>query len=240
MANVNTFFHGEMSAYHIFCLKTFADYGHHVIVYCYDGTWIPDFCHRGVAEEILSKDKIFFVEDGGSIACFADWFRYELLYQQGGWWIDTDVICLREYWSEEKDTIIAWESLEFVNIAVMKWTVADPLLRDAADTCARIKEKVFWGQTGPRYMTHLLKESNRISVVCEAARYYPVSHKDWRNLFDPYMFDAVNDCSKQSDGLHIWWEMCRRGGINPNVLPPLGSYLRGIIDKHDAINLFRA
>lgn len=52
------------------------------------------------AGEILPQDAIFRNQLGkgkGSFACFSDLFRYKLLYERGGWWVDTDVFCLRAF-----------------------------------------------------------------------------------------------------------------------------------------------
>ena len=40
---------------------------------------------------------MFFYTDAlhvGSVAGFSNLFRYELLRRDGGWWVDTDVLCL--------------------------------------------------------------------------------------------------------------------------------------------------
>ncbi|MCE3046864.1 glycosyltransferase [Helicobacter kayseriensis] len=53
------------------------------------------FCLKD-AREIVDEDKIFF-DDRGSvgIAAFSDYFRFKLLYEKGGWWVDMDTICLK-------------------------------------------------------------------------------------------------------------------------------------------------
>lgn len=33
----------------------------------------------------------------GSYSAFSNQFRYTLLYDKGGWWVDTDVVCLRRF-----------------------------------------------------------------------------------------------------------------------------------------------
>jgi hypothetical protein len=32
----------------------------------------------------------------GSVSAFSNLFRYYLLHQMGGWWVDADVVCLSE------------------------------------------------------------------------------------------------------------------------------------------------
>src|SRR5690606_11933608 len=46
------------------------------------------------ANEIISHKKIF-LDSRGSYASFADWFRFKMLFELGGWWSDLDSICVK-------------------------------------------------------------------------------------------------------------------------------------------------
>lgn len=48
------------------------------------------------AREIMGEEKIFFDDRGQiGIAAFSDLFRFSMLEQKGGWWVDMDTICLQ-------------------------------------------------------------------------------------------------------------------------------------------------
>lgn len=50
--------------------------------------------------KILPEKSIFTYQQGlgkGSYAGFSNFFRYMLLLKIGGWWVDTDVICLKPF-----------------------------------------------------------------------------------------------------------------------------------------------
>lgn len=239
MSVLQTFFYGELSGYHALCLKSFHDHGHDVVVYAYDETDLPDFCIKKDAGSIVSKDDIFFYKDGGSVSCFANLLRYEMLHKVGGWWIDADVLCLTKAWSDDSDIILGRESESFVNTAVMKWPSGHPLLREAADACWRLRGEAFWGQTGPRFMTWLVGQYGLEDKVREQSAYYAVSHEDWADFFDPAKAQSVLSRASGADGLHLWWEMCRRGGIRPDALPEKGSYLDAVIVQHHAERFFK-
>jgi hypothetical protein len=56
------------------------------------------------ANEIIDKSKVFsykynsqFGIGKGSVAGFSDIFRYKLLYEKGGWWVDMDITCLKPF-----------------------------------------------------------------------------------------------------------------------------------------------
>lgn len=56
------------------------------------------------ANQIIPSSQIFYRNHAdpygigkGSIALFSDIFRYKLLYEIGGWWVDMDVTCLKKF-----------------------------------------------------------------------------------------------------------------------------------------------
>src|SRR6478736_5289132 len=96
----------ELSAMERMCIHSFLSHGHefHLFVYANvenipAGTIVKD------GEEILSASSIFRYRDNGSYAGFSNFFRYELLWQRGGWWVDLDTICLRPFRFEDEYVI---------------------------------------------------------------------------------------------------------------------------------------
>jgi hypothetical protein len=85
-------------------IRSFLAHGHDFHLWAYDHVSgvPPGVVHRD-AREILDSHRIFrYLDDDpkfgfgkGSVAGFSDIFRYRLLYEEGGWWSDMDVTCLR-------------------------------------------------------------------------------------------------------------------------------------------------
>lgn len=79
------------------CAQSFLHHGHEFHLYAYDAL---DGVPAGVvvkdANDIIPQREVF-MHRIGSYAIFSDWFRWALLYQLGGWWVDMDVICLRPF-----------------------------------------------------------------------------------------------------------------------------------------------
>ncbi|CUJ17503.1 hypothetical protein [Cognatishimia activa] len=132
------------------CLKSAVRCGHPVHLYSYkDVADVP----RGVtvlpAEDVIPYSD-FFTFDGiaqpeqfGSTAPFSDVFRYELLKQSRGIWIDWDVYCLNPL-SCEEPMLLGWEGpRSWSNVlnpyramagnAVMWLPAASPILRALSD-----------------------------------------------------------------------------------------------------------
>ena len=92
---VNGLWIGNLNDIQILSIISFLKIGHPYHLWLYDipknvpeGTIIKD------ANEIIPKKDIF-KHWSGSLATFADIFRYKLLHKLGGWWVDLDLVCLR-------------------------------------------------------------------------------------------------------------------------------------------------
>ena len=97
---------GELSPLELLTLKSFLYHGHefHLYVYYPIETELPQGVILKDAREILPEDAIFTYKYGnkkglgkGSFAGFADIFRFKLLYDKGGWWVDMDVTCMKPF-----------------------------------------------------------------------------------------------------------------------------------------------
>jgi hypothetical protein len=80
-------------------VQSFVAHGHEVHLYCYDP--VDNAPHGAVmrdAREILSRDAFLGQMAGPGADLHADAsnaFRYKLLFDRGGCWTDTDVVCLQ-------------------------------------------------------------------------------------------------------------------------------------------------
>ena len=90
---------GRLSALERLCIRSFCAHGHEFHLYHYDDLQnVPriDDLRLINAEEILPRAAIF-RHKGGTLAFFADHFRWTLLHKRGGWWVDMDTICVRPF-----------------------------------------------------------------------------------------------------------------------------------------------
>ena len=90
----------SLSPYEHLCLTSFIDRGHAFDLYTFDANLaVPAGVQLRDAATILDQSEYFVYENGpgrGSPSAFANLFRYKLLQDKGGWWVDTDVICLAD------------------------------------------------------------------------------------------------------------------------------------------------
>lgn len=102
--NVHSLWIGaELSKIELLTIASFIKHGHTFHLWVYDPLTTP--LPAGVilknASEIIPREKIFryrhsnkYGHGKGSVSGFSDIFRYKLLYEKGGWWVDMDVTCL--------------------------------------------------------------------------------------------------------------------------------------------------
>lgn len=90
------------------CMKSFIKNGMHVKLKVYNLVGgIPQDVELCDASLIIPKKDIF--KHMGSYAAFADLFRWKLMYDTGGYYVDTDVVCLQQFDFKE-DVVVGWEN----------------------------------------------------------------------------------------------------------------------------------
>lgn len=109
--NVNGLWIGrQLSDIELLTINSFLHHGHTFTIWTYeDIDNVPNQVIVKDANEIIGKDKVFkYPEDSklkwgkGSYAGFSDIFRYKLLYEKGGWWVDMDLTCLKPFDFEDE------------------------------------------------------------------------------------------------------------------------------------------
>ena len=88
----------ELSVMEQLSVASFLNNGHEYQLYVYDEVSnVPTATVIRDANEILAASRIFQYKHSRSYAGFANFFRYKLLMERGGWWVETDVVCLKPF-----------------------------------------------------------------------------------------------------------------------------------------------
>ena len=83
-------------------------------------------CRSSMPSQILPRESLFRHRRTGSLGLFADWFRYRLLFERGGFWADADMVCLKPF-DYPGAEVFAWQDEQFINNAVLGLPAGDPL-----------------------------------------------------------------------------------------------------------------
>jgi len=189
---------------------------------------VPDGVTLKNASEVYPKEEVFFYdtdEDEGSVAVFSDLFRYKLLYEKGGWWVDTDVI-YTGHPVPESESFFAKQSNGKVNNAVIKFPEGSKIPKKCIEyikLMGRDEAASSWGKSGPELLTEVIKEENRMGEARPKSSAYPVSEA--QAFLMSKRQEEVERETSSSPFVHLWNAELRRMGIEKDIPPPKGSYL---------------
>lgn len=237
MAIFQSFWYGKpLSPYQQLCLKSFVDHGHQFVLYGYDRFDV----HAGVelkdATEFFPRDRVFFYSRGsgaGSVSAFSNLFRYRLLHERGGWWVDADVVCLSRD-VPAADIVFGWQhqSRDLVGSAILKFPRGHHLPATLYKAAEKMGAEVEWGQAGPNLVTELVKRHALEHLAMDASLLYPLAPREAIHVLMPAHRDAIREKVGGAVFLHLWNEILRRSSVLDAVAPPPGSFLADLFETH--------
>jgi hypothetical protein len=225
----------ELSCYAAFCMKSFVDFGHTFELY----SFTPDLkvpsgvCLRD-ARELFDTGDVFFYRSGlgaGSPSAFSNLFRYKLLAERGGWWVDTDVVCLTAE-VPTYHTFFAWEDDFVLGTAILLFPAGHLAMGRCYEEALGVGRELDWGRTGPQLFTRVVMELGMMDEALPANVCYPLRSPNALVALEPTRASLTRARAAQSHFYHVWNEILRRHNVDRNVLPPLGSFLRELADMH--------
>jgi hypothetical protein len=242
---IQMFWHGApLSRVEQLSLASFVHHGHPVHLYAYDPI---DAVPLGVtmrdAGEILPRDRIFRHRRTQSLAPFADWFRYRLLFERGGIWADTDVVCLGPF-DYAQARVFGWQDEEMINNAVIGLPAGDPLASWMATCCEhpnrwlpyddfairmhKLQRRLLrgnqrgdirWGESGPIGLTRAIRHFGYTGEALPAWHFYPVPYAAFRTLFEsPGANGEI--ALRDARAVHLWNNLIERDGSKHTRFPP--------------------
>ncbi|HNJ98402.1 MAG TPA: hypothetical protein PLV13_09770 [Ilumatobacteraceae bacterium] len=228
---------GQLTPYEQLCFLSFLDHGHVVELYSYDlDVVVPEGVVVRDAAEVLPADSVFVYEhDGfgkGSVSAFSNLFRYKLLRDRGGWWIDTDVVCLTSDIDDRGGEYYAKQDDELAAPGTMCFPAGSEVPTRCFEHVLALGTGVKWGDGGPRAFTDVLRTTGRLHSAAPASECYPVHFSEAVDLLRPSRVDELHSRLSSAMFLHLWNSTLVNAGVDKHVLPPKGSLLRQVADRH--------
>ena len=218
-------------------LQSFADYGHDVTLFSYRPLEVPPGVKLRDASVIISEleRNEFFANAPGNFAQFSDLFRYELLAELGGWWVDTDVLCLSETLPSTAPWV-ATRNERSVNTAVLYFPQGHPLMRMAADEARTRLDPRVRSPIGPSFLFSLLQREQLPIEIQAREACYPIIGRAIFDIGEPSRKNEVIERVKDSCALHWWSQRIYTSGCRREALPPSGSWLAIRFKQHGGAN----
>jgi len=216
------------------CISSFLANGHALHLHVYsEPAGVPQGVQLADAGITLPRQLLFHHESSGSVAAFADWFRYRVLYDRGGVWADTDVVCLRPL-AYPHPEIFARQDETLINNAVLGLPAGHPLAAWMSECCEqpnrplpydtartrrhKLKRRLLqgnrrgnirWGEYGPEGFTQAARHLGYEHRALPFWHFYPLSYPNWRCMFDSSL-SGNPGLVAGSTAVHLWNEMSRR------------------------------
>lgn len=218
-------------------LQSFPDFGHELTLFSYSQLDVPSGVRIAPAGDIIPHQKFldFIALAPNQFAQFSDWFRYELLYQHGNWWVDTDVVCSTA--SLPDDEIVIGRAIDddWLNNGVTKFPARHPFLAEAVAYCESHWREVGSSHRslfGPILMAELDDKYSISEWAKDSRLFSPLrGRRVWR-FGDPAARDEVACASTKCPVIHWWQWRFRAADLRRDLLPPKGSFLAEIFLQH--------
>lgn len=197
-------------------IKSYITHGHEYHLYVYgDVANAPAEAVLKDGNEILPSSWIFQYREYKSYAGFANYFRYKLLLEKGGWWSDLDVICVKPLTFDAEYVFSSEENergIEVVTSGIIKAPKGAKILSDAFEICcSKDTQQLKWGETGPLLMQGLVRRLSLNKYVKSAITFCPIPpHRFYESILPGRWMEL----SEQTYTVHLWNEGWRRFGID--------------------------
>lgn len=209
----------ELSLMEQLSISSFLQNGHDYHLYVYDDVKnVPAGTVVRNANEILPAARIFQYKDRPSYAGFSNFFRYKLLLEQGGWWADSDTICLKTFEFPDEyvfSSEINHRGVEVINSGIMKVPAGSSIMSFAWKICeAKDSSRLEWGEIGPRLMARAVRKFSLKRYKKDSRVFCPVDYEEWQTVLQPDVGWSFDD---RTFAIHLWNEMWRLAGQDKNA-----------------------
>ena len=242
MKDDNKIIHGlwigkDLSPVELLCISSFIANGHEFHLWAYDNieTELPAGVILEKASDIIPKERVFcyrhfnqFGHGKGSYAGFSDIFRYKLLYEKGGWWVDMDVTCLKPFNFNEPYVFRVHQVLPVVG-NIMKCPAGSELMKLCYDQAIK---QIDENNTDWHKPIQILNDNIKKLGLNDYIKY--LSNQDKWSVVRKFL---VMDKRIPVDWYAIHWinEEWRRNKLNKNRLYK-NSALGNLYEKYIGIN----
>lgn len=222
--------------------------GHSFHIYSYDPDrlrGVPKGAEVRDAAEVMPRERMIAYAECGSFVLGSNFWRYEMLGQGLGYWVDLDLLLLKPLHFPQ-DYVFGREHEGSINTAVVYAPADSELVRDLINFpkamrrppwfgprrslnyyLKRIRqgpltlEDLPWGTYGPQMLSHFVAKHGLEHFAADPAVFYPVSWHDAHELYEA----AEKVEARLTEGtcaVHLYNSQLRELAKSP---PPAGSFI---------------
>jgi hypothetical protein len=202
-------------------ISSFQRQGHEFHLYVYDRpAGVPEGTILLDANLVLPASKIFKHRESGTYAPFSSRFRWELLYERGGWWVDLDVICLKPF-QFQAEYVFGGEWFQgrmHATNCVMRAERHSPVIGYALEECRKADaQSLPWATIGPKLLVRAVDRFGLTEFVHKPAVFCPVAPSQWDSVLNPSVRFAF---AEETCAVHLYQDLWRRANRNKDAQFP--------------------
>jgi hypothetical protein len=227
-----------LSALNRACLRSFVDRGHAFTLFSYDAIDVPAGVTVRDAADIVPRSELFHYRNDitreEDIAPFADYFRWTLLAEHGGWYCDVDTVCLSRdlprgprVWARQCPEL----DPDSVSNGQLHFAPGDPVARRLLERCRAERGSIERRESlGPVLISSVLTELGLSrDMNATADTFYPIRWIEIFKLWLPEYRDEVHERIERAIFLPVYQSFPKYLGLDPGKAPPDRSYLAEIV-----------
>lgn len=207
----------KLSTMEQLCIVSFLHHGHRFQLYTYGAVEnVPAGTEICDGSQVIPHSAIFRYNNG-SLAGFANFFRYKLLLENGGYWVDLDTICLKPFDFSQEYVFSAemHHGTPIVASAVIKVPQGSAFCKYAWNVCqSKDVQNLVWGETGPWLTADGVERFRLRQYVLGPEVFCPIDPDTWEEIFDP---NGRATFGSNTRAIHLWNELWRREGLDKNA-----------------------
>jgi len=183
------------------CIKSFLKNGHEFHLYTYEEVAdIPDGTIIMNANDIMALSNKYEIKSGfgaNSKAPFSDLFRLNLLYKKGGWWVDMDVICLKNFNIlpiEIITTSLEIPEGDYANINVLSFPAGHPFIKECLNKWEDFNIKNLYYAVGVDLVKSVVEINDNKRFTVNHSLFNPISYRLSKFIFtvSVYQIPLIN------------------------------------------------
>ena len=242
---------GKLSKMEQLSIKSFLDNGNIYHLYTYgDVEGVPEGTIVKDGNEILDKSEIFTYKNG-SYSAFSNYFRFHMLNKVGGFWVDTDFVCLKKIDLSEQYVFVSEPDPYYTKNVNTSFLIKMPKNSDASKSAIEIQKKhkkqilegtLQWG-SGPMTINTIINEFNLHKYVLKWNKTCSCNWAHTISLLNPnyirsirlrkHILLDINKIPEKMIGIHLWNEVWRKKGFKKDNTYSNNSLYEQLKSKHN-------
>lgn len=217
---------GSLSDVERLAINSFIKNGHEFHLYTYGHMEnVPTAAIVKDANEIIPQDKSFVINPvahvNGCYSSFSDFFRWKLILDRGGWWVDCDLVCLKPFDITSEYVFVGGQgkpgSDDCIASHVFRSPKGSAIMQWSWEQCQTMNPHTMsWGAGGPPLITEAVDKFGFLKDILPLMQFCPIHYRDfpaaWLTPDAPPLPDVY--------AIHFFSSQWRIKGIDKNGTYP--------------------